>query len=160
MLSRLTRTTGRQRNRANPQVTDTKEYWRITLHYQFLDPLLSVLRDHLVKNEDRFLLLLLILINLNKLKQEDELIFMMLIGHICKPRKSLLLSKKYGKQGITDQVTPIHLCETLGLVSKKLVSEYLLYVENATLTFSFHWMQLYTSLIIPDKENYFWVDCV
>ena len=87
------------------------------------------------------------------------MIFIMLIGHICKPRKSLLLSKQYGKQGITDQVTPIHLCETLGLVNKKLVSEYLLYVENcadnATLTFSFHWMQLYTSLIIPDKENYF-----
>jgi hypothetical protein len=47
---------------------------------------------------------------------------------------------------ISDQVTPIHLCETLELVSKKLVSEYLLYFENcadnATLTFSFHGKQL------------------
>ena len=92
---------------------------------------------------------------------------MMLIGQICKPRKSLLLSKKNGKQGgnyITNQETPIHLCETLELVNKKLVSEYLLYVENcadnATLTFSFHWMQLYTNLIIPDKDKYFWFDCV
>jgi hypothetical protein len=41
---------------------------------------------------------------------------------------------------ISDKVTPIHLCETLELVNKKLVSEYLLYFENcadnATLTFS------------------------
>jgi hypothetical protein len=29
-------TAGRQRNHANPQVTDTKEYWRITLYYQFV----------------------------------------------------------------------------------------------------------------------------
>ena len=45
--------------------------------------------------------------------------------------------------GITsDKVTPIHLCETLELVNKTLVSEYLLYfgncADNATLTFSFH----------------------
>ena len=64
------------------------------------------------------------------------------------------------KVGITsDKVTPIHLCETLELVNKKLVSEYLLYFENcadnATLTFSSHGKQLYTSLIIPDKEKYF-----
>jgi hypothetical protein len=33
--------------------------------------------------------------------------------------------------GITsDKVTPIHLCETLELVNKKLASEYLLYFEN------------------------------
>ena len=69
------------------------------------------------------------------------------------------------KVGITsDKVTPIHLCETLELVSKKLVSEYLLYFENcadnATLTFSFHGKQLYKSLIMPDKEKYFWFDCV
>jgi hypothetical protein len=31
---------------------------------------------------------------------------------------------------ILDQVTPIHLCETLELVNKKFVSEYLLYFEN------------------------------
>ena len=48
-------TAGRQRNHANPLVTDTKEYWRITLYYQFVDHLLKDLRDHLVKNEDRFL---------------------------------------------------------------------------------------------------------
>jgi hypothetical protein len=55
MLSRLTRTTGRQRNHANPQVTDTKEYWQITLYYQFLDHLLNELKDRLVKNADRYL---------------------------------------------------------------------------------------------------------
>ena len=123
MLSHLTRTTGRQRNRANPQVTDTKDYWRITLYYQFLDHLLNELRDHLMKNEDRFLAQLLILINLNKLKQYRRMncIFMMLIEQICKPRQSLLLSKQNGKQGgnyITEEVTPIHLCETLELVNK------------------------------------------
>ena len=69
------------------------------------------------------------------------------------------------KVGITsDKVIPIHLCETLELVSKKLVSEYLLYFENcadnATLICSFHGKQLYTSLIIPDKGKYFWFDCV
>ena len=94
---------------------------------------------------------------------------MMLIEHICKPRKSLLLSKQNGKQGgnyITDQVTSIHLCETLELVNKnKLASENLLYAENcadnATPTFSFHWiLQLYTSLIIPDKDKYICFDCV
>jgi hypothetical protein len=46
VVSSKPRTTGKQRNHANPQVTDTKEYWRIILYYQF---------------------------NLNKLKQEDEL---------------------------------------------------------------------------------------
>jgi len=66
-------TTGRQRNRANPYVADTKDYWRIILYYQFLDHLLSELRDRLVKNEDRFLAQLLIPINLNKLTQGDEL---------------------------------------------------------------------------------------
>ena len=55
VVSSKSRTTGRQRNHANPQVTDTKEYWRITLYYQFVDHLLKDLRDHLVKNEDRFL---------------------------------------------------------------------------------------------------------
>jgi hypothetical protein len=30
------RTTGRQRNRTNPQVADTKDYRQITLYYQFL----------------------------------------------------------------------------------------------------------------------------
>jgi hypothetical protein len=47
VVSSKQRTTGRQRNHANP---DTKEYWRITLYYQFVDHLLKDLRDHLVKN--------------------------------------------------------------------------------------------------------------
>ena len=55
VVSSKSRTTGRQRNHANPHVTDTKEYWRITPYYQFVDHLLKDLRDHLVKNEDRFL---------------------------------------------------------------------------------------------------------
>jgi hypothetical protein len=49
------RTTGRQQNHSDPHVTETKEYWRITLYYQFVDHLLKDLRDHLVKKEDRFL---------------------------------------------------------------------------------------------------------
>ena len=59
-------TTGRQRNRANPQEADTKDYW-------FLDQLLNELGCRLVKNADRFLVQLLIPINLSKLKREDEL---------------------------------------------------------------------------------------
>jgi hypothetical protein len=49
-------------------------------------------------------------------------IYLSMSGIICKPRKSLLLSKQNGKQGgnyITEEVTPIHLCETLELVNKK-----------------------------------------
>jgi hypothetical protein len=53
VVSSKLRTTGGQRNHANPQVTDTKEYWRITLYYQFVDHLLKDLRDHLV-NESMF----------------------------------------------------------------------------------------------------------
>jgi hypothetical protein len=94
---------------------------------------------------------------------------MMIIKHICKHRKSLLLSKQNGKQGgnyITDQVTPIHLCETVELVNKKkLASENLLYAENcadnATPTFSFNWiLHLYTRLIIQDKDKYICFACV
>jgi hypothetical protein len=88
---------------------------------------------------------------------------MMLIGQICNPgnwgnpgRVDYRVKKMETKVGITsDKVTPIHLCETLELVNKTLVSEYLLYfgncADNATLTFSFHGKQLYTSLIIPDN---------
>jgi hypothetical protein len=54
---------------------------------------------------------------------------------------TLEVKKMETKVGITsDKVTPIHLCETLELVNKTLVSEYLLYfgncAVNATLTFS------------------------
>ena len=66
VVSSKPRTTGRQRNRANQQVADTKDYW-------FLDQLLIELRCRLVKNADQFLAQLLIPINLNKLKREDEL---------------------------------------------------------------------------------------
>ena len=66
VVSSKPRTTGRQRNRANQQVADTKDYW-------FLDQLLIELRCRLVKNADQFLAQLLIPINLNRLKREDEL---------------------------------------------------------------------------------------
>ena len=59
----------------------------------------------------------------------------MLIGQICKPqelgggnpgRVDSRVKKMETKVGITsDKVTPIHLCETLELVNKTLVSEYL-----------------------------------
>jgi len=42
VVSSKPRATGRQRNRANPQVADTKDYW-------FLDHLLNELRDRFVK---------------------------------------------------------------------------------------------------------------
>jgi hypothetical protein len=45
---------GRKRNRANPQVSDTKDYWWIILYYQSLEHLLNGFRVRLVKNEDRF----------------------------------------------------------------------------------------------------------
>ena len=51
-------------NRAKWQVADTKDYWQITLYYQFTDHLLSELRGFLVKNEDQLLAQLLIPINL------------------------------------------------------------------------------------------------
>ena len=70
MLSRPNRT-GRQRNRANRQIADTKDYWWITLYHQFLYHSLNELRDRFVENEDRFVAQLLIPIDLNKLKQEN-----------------------------------------------------------------------------------------
>jgi len=66
VVSSKPRTADRQWNRANPQVADTKDC-------QFPGHLLNKLRDRLVKNEVRFLAELLTPINLNKLKQEDEL---------------------------------------------------------------------------------------
>ena len=44
VVSSNPRTAGRQRNRANPHVADTKDYWWIILYYQFLDHLLNELR--------------------------------------------------------------------------------------------------------------------
>ena len=85
VVSSKPRTTGRQRSRANPQAADTKDYW-------FLDQLLNELGYRLVKNADRFLVQLLIPINLNKLKREDELhIYDAYVGQICKLSKSLHL---------------------------------------------------------------------
>jgi hypothetical protein len=66
VVSSKPRTTGRQRNRANPQVADTKDYW--SLYH-----LLNELSCRLMKNADQCLAQLLIPINLNKLKREDEL---------------------------------------------------------------------------------------
>jgi len=99
VVSSKQRKTGRQRNRANPQVVDTKDYW-------FLYHLLNELRCRLVKNADQFLAQLLLSINLNKLKREDEL-------HIYDASRVDLQTRQ-------DQVRPSHICETLELVSKKL----------------------------------------
>ena len=35
------RTTGRQQNRANPAISDIRDYWLVTMYYAFLDHLLS-----------------------------------------------------------------------------------------------------------------------
>ena len=118
------RTTGRQRNRANPQVTETKDYWWITLYHQFLDHLLNELRDRLVKNEDQFLAQSLLPINLNKLKQEDELHIYEAYKVDLQTQEEFTLEVKRWKARweiySTDQVKPSHLCETLELVNKNL----------------------------------------
>ena len=66
------RTTGRQRNHANPQVTDTKDYTVLPVPRSHVKRFKGPFGEYGEK-QDRFLALLLILINLSKLKQEDEL---------------------------------------------------------------------------------------
>ena len=79
-----------------------------------------------MKNGDQFLGQLLIPINLNKLKREDEL-------HIYDAYKPDLQTRQEFTREVkrwkarwelypTDQVKPSHLCETLELVNKKLFS--------------------------------------
>ena len=95
-----------------------------------------------MKYEDRFLVQLLIPINLSKLKQEDEF-------HIYDAYRTDLQTHEEFTHDVkrwktrwelypTDQINPSNLCETLiGTYNQKLVSEYLLYFEifayNATL---------------------------
>ena len=109
--------TGRQRNRANPQESDTKDYW-------FLDQLLNELGCRLVKNADRFLVQLLIPINLSKLKREDELHIYDAYRPDLQTRQEFTREVKRWKARWelypTDQVKPSHLCETLELVNKEL----------------------------------------
>ena len=117
VVSSKLRTAGRQRNRSNPHVADTKDYRRIILYYQFLDHFLNELRGRFVKNADRFLAQLLIPINLNKLKQEDEL-------HIYDAyRADLQIQQQFNLEAKgwkarcelypTDHLKPSHLYETL-----------------------------------------------
>lgn len=65
---RKPRTTGRQRNHANPAVTIVCNYWGIIIYYQFLDHLLNESWDCLLNFKGRFLAQ-----PLNDLKQEDKL---------------------------------------------------------------------------------------
>jgi hypothetical protein len=72
-------------------------------------------------------------------------------------RKSgLLIKKMETKVGITsDKVTPIHLCETLELVNKKFVSEYLLYFENCAYAIhppAFVCLNLSVSITMPEID--------
>jgi hypothetical protein len=112
----MPRTTGRQRNRANPQVADTKDYW-------FLDHFVNRGKVPLVKNGDQFLAQFLIPINLNKIKQEDELNIFDAYSADLQTRQEFTLEVKRWKARWelypTDQVKPSHLCETLQLVDKK-----------------------------------------
>lgn len=48
------RRAGRQRHRANPDVNDPKQYWKITLYLAFLDHLISELETRLIESEGRF----------------------------------------------------------------------------------------------------------
>jgi len=97
-------------------IADTKDY-------QFPDHLLNKLRDRLVKNAVRFLAELLIPINLNKLKQEDELHIHYAYKADLQTQQEFILDVKRWKARCklypTDQVKPSHLCETLELVNKK-----------------------------------------
>jgi len=117
VVSSKLRTDGTQRNRSNPHVADTKDYRRIILYYQFLDHLLNELRGRLVKNADRFLAQLLIPINLNKLKQEDELrIYDAYRADLQTQQQFILEAKRWKARWElypTDHLKPSHLCETL-----------------------------------------------
>ena len=116
VVSSKPRTTGRQRNRANPQVADTKDYW-------FLDHFVNRVKVPLVKNGDQFLAQLLIPINLNKLKREDELNIYDAYSADMQTRQEFTLEVKRWKVRWelypTDRVKPSHLCETLQFVDKK-----------------------------------------
>ena len=97
-------------------IADTKDY-------QFPDHLLNKLRDRLVKNAVRFLAELLIPINLNKLKQEDELHIHYAYRADLQTQQEFTLEVKRWKARCklypTDKVKPSHLCETLELVNEK-----------------------------------------
>jgi hypothetical protein len=70
-----------------------------------------------VKNADRFLAQLLIPINLNKLKQEDELHIYDAYRADLQTQEEFILEVKRWKARWelhpSDQVKPFHLCETL-----------------------------------------------
>jgi hypothetical protein len=76
-----------------------------------------------VKNGDQFLAQLLIPINLNKLKREDELNVYDAYSADFQTRQEFTLEVKRWKARWelypTDQVKPSHLCETLEFVGKK-----------------------------------------
>jgi len=116
VVSSKPRTTGRRRNRANPQVADINYYW-------FLYHLLNELRCRLVTYADQFLAQLLIPINLNKLKREDELRIYNAYRADLQTLQELTLEVKRWRARWelypTDQVKPSHLRETLELENKK-----------------------------------------
>jgi hypothetical protein len=76
-----------------------------------------------VKNGDQLLAQLLIPINLNKLKREDELNIYDAYSADVQTQQEFTLEVKLSKARWelypTDQVKPSHLCETLELVGKK-----------------------------------------
>ena len=76
-----------------------------------------------MKNGDQFLAQLLIPINLNKLKREDELNIYDAYSADLQTQQEFTLKVKRWKTSWelypTDQVRPSHLCETLERVSKK-----------------------------------------
>ena len=91
-----------------------------------------------MKNADRFLVQLLIPINLNKLKREDEL-------HIHDAYRPYLQTRQEFTHEVhrwkarlelysTDQVRPSHICETLELVNKKLYPQIYLTMPPSTAT--------------------------
>ena len=76
-----------------------------------------------MKNGDQFLAQLLIPINLDKLKREDELYIYDAYSADLQTQQKFTLEVKRWKARWelypTDQVKPSHLCETLELVGKK-----------------------------------------
>ena len=76
-----------------------------------------------MKNGDQFLAQLLIPVNLNKLKREDELNIYDVYSADLQTQQEFTLAVQRWKARWelypTDQVIPNHLCETLELASKK-----------------------------------------
>ncbi|CAC5372028.1 unnamed protein product [Mytilus coruscus] len=116
------RTTGRQRNRANPAVVGIQDYWRFTLYIQFLDHLLNELRDRFVNSEERFLAQMLLPNNLKTLNQDHQIrIFRAYESDLQSEDQFLLEIKRWvARWDIYPSKKPDQLCATFEMTPKEL----------------------------------------